>query len=69
MSHRTHPNSTRMPDAVATLLARAQALANETGQPRWVVRTVEYGWTILWTCPAGLEAHRVDPIKPGVKKG
>ena len=62
MSHRTHPNSTRMPDAVQTLTRRAQELANETGQPRWVVRTVEYGWTILWAWPAGLEADRVDPV-------
>lgn len=67
MSHRTHPNSTRMPDAVATLVRHAQELADETGQPRYVVRTVEYGWTIMWACPAGLEAVRVDPIKPGVK--
>jgi hypothetical protein len=67
MSHRTHPNSTRMPDAVTTLVRHAQELANETGQPRFVVRTIEYGWTITWAPVAGWESVRVDPIKPGVK--
>jgi hypothetical protein len=47
-------------------MLRAQQLADETGQPRWVVRTVEYGWTITWAPVAGWESVRVDPIK-GVK--
>jgi hypothetical protein len=51
-----------MPDAVATLMLRAQQLADETNQPRWVVRTVEYGWTITWAPVAGWESVRVDPI-------